>query len=254
MQIHFSQSWVLRLGRTRRPCPALGGRLRHHHFQGSHTLRVDLHQPLSMSWHCFARRKRQTAGNYQMPRSAPASKTSHHPPLHEDSKPLETSPTLKSSRLTLLSRIERAFLSPDSPSRSSGETVEMLATPSDSPSVWCITSYTGAPALAVSEPFRFLDKSHAAAVVKTDQVFFHQVQLPSPLRPRSILVYDRDSFSSQNISVCGSKDTHVPVRDSSGLVQTHSPVKRGIKRQSPPAMLYVASQVPVVLPAILFPP
>ncbi|KAG0141994.1 hypothetical protein CROQUDRAFT_673785 [Cronartium quercuum f. sp. fusiforme G11] len=144
-----------------------------------------------MSCACISRRKK------------PVHATS---PFPEVSKPLEASPILKSSRTTLLFRLENAFLNPDPPS----ERKDVLGGTSETPGVRCITTHTGAPGLAV--------------------------QFPSPLRPKSILVYDRFSPRSP------------PVLDEPKPTEAHLSVKRGT-RQSFFGMLSLSNVRKSMMPA-----
>lgn len=102
-----------------------------------------------MSWECFSRRKKSNADQVPRSRSAPALQTTFAPhSLEGQILAYGLSPTSKTSRIRCLSRIEKVFFTP-SPS-SQLKSSRAVSNPSRNRSVWCITSYTGAPALEVS--------------------------------------------------------------------------------------------------------
>ncbi|KAI8458588.1 hypothetical protein BY996DRAFT_4508894 [Phakopsora pachyrhizi] len=116
---------------------------------------------------CLSPRKKQTS------RSAPPLQTEFAPQPRQYSRLFSepSSPFLKFSRLTLLSRIEKAFSSTPSESERVNNLISQIQS---SENVWCTRSQTGAPAL--------------------------EIDLPLPIRPESILHPGLSNFDEKNNS------------------------------------------------------
>ncbi|KAH9824970.1 hypothetical protein DFH28DRAFT_1117123 [Melampsora americana] len=155
------------------------------------------------SWDCFTRRKRVSSREPNSSHSAPARQICFEPKEQEQVNQAST-PTINASRFTLLSRIERAFR----PTQLVGQTSPSHPTPKTS-NVWCTTSLNGAPALGV--------------------------QLPSPIRPQSILLYDRSS--AQDLPHLGMRSNSSPLNKLQWPQETPPAFTKGIKRLGAPSML-----------------
>ncbi|EGG03444.1 uncharacterized protein MELLADRAFT_109283 [Melampsora larici-populina 98AG31] len=153
------------------------------------------------SWDCLTRRKRASSSEPHTPHSAPARQICFEPPEREQVHRFST-PVLNSSRFTLLSRIEKVFWT----TQPTDQTMLRHRTPK-SASVWCTTALNGAPALGV--------------------------QLPSPIRAQSILLYDRSSREPAGAMT----PTSSPLTKLQWHQQTPPSFTKGIKRPGAPAML-----------------